>query len=92
MFLPQFTPLCRQFLTYCTPQKSDNTFDNLTYKPKKKRTADVDELTRYLAAVCVDIEDPIAWWLENAHTYPRLSRMALDYLMIPGTLSSFSAL
>jgi hypothetical protein len=27
---------------------------------------------------------PIEWWVRHADTYPRLSRMALDYLSIPG--------
>lgn len=26
---------------------------------------------------------PIEWWIHHADTYPRLSRMALDYLSIP---------
>jgi hAT family C-terminal dimerisation region len=30
-----------------------------------------------------DICDPLAWWRENESNYPRLSRMARDYLAVP---------
>lgn len=29
--------------------------------------------------------NPLRWWYEHRERYPRLSRMALDYLSIPGT-------
>lgn len=45
----------------------------------------VSELDRYLSAPRVkDVEDPLAWWYGNRGTYPRLWRMARDYLTIPG--------
>lgn len=28
--------------------------------------------------------DPLKWWHNNRARYPRVSRMALDYLTIPG--------
>lgn len=40
----------------------------------------------------MDVEhvvDPIAWWYERRDTYPHLSRMALDYLTIPGESDFF---
>ena len=44
-----------------------------------------DELDRYLSAGCIKgVEDPLKWWYENQASYPRLSRMAKDYLTIPG--------
>lgn len=45
-----------------------------------------DELAAYLAAAVENPEDgnALLWWKRNAATYPRLSRMALDYLSIPG--------
>jgi hypothetical protein len=69
-------------------ETSDNIFDNLPSKKKARHSASPDELARYLAAPTVDVDDPIVWWIENATLYPRLSRMALDYLTIPGTSPS----
>ncbi|KAG6838295.1 hypothetical protein C0991_000411 [Blastosporella zonata] len=33
----------------------------------------------------IKIESPLRWWIKHRDTYPRLSRMALDYLSIPAT-------
>jgi hypothetical protein len=44
-----------------------------------------DELDRYLAAAVEEnVTDPLGWWYENRFLYPRLYRMGLDYLTIPG--------
>jgi hAT family C-terminal dimerisation region len=43
-----------------------------------------DELDRYLSTDVEHVTDPLAWWYERRTTYPCLSRMALDYLTIPG--------
>lgn len=43
-----------------------------------------DELKRYLAGEAVPVSDPIQWWQDRRKAYPRLSRMAIDYLTIPG--------
>lgn len=42
-----------------------------------------DELARYLLAPCEDVKDGLMWWYEHRHSYPKLSRMARDYLSIP---------
>jgi hypothetical protein len=42
------------------------------------------ELTRYLAAPPEATVNPLRWWFEHQPIYPRLSRMALDYLSVPG--------
>ncbi|TFK79581.1 hATC-domain-containing protein, partial [Polyporus arcularius HHB13444] len=44
-----------------------------------------DELDRFLRSPIVPTEDPVAWWWDNCREYPRLSRMAMAYLTIPGT-------
>ena len=44
-----------------------------------------DELARYLATPTEATDDPLRWWTERRTLYPCLSRMALDYLSIPGT-------
>ena len=33
-----------------------------------------------------DVSDPIAWWWDHRHAFPRLSLMAFDYLSIPGMI------
>ena len=42
------------------------------------------ELTCYLTTEVKHIADLIAWWYERHGTYFQLSRMALNYLTIPG--------
>jgi hypothetical protein len=42
------------------------------------------ELEKYLNLDTEAVEDPLVWWFEHKHVYPHLSRMALDYLSIPG--------
>jgi len=46
-----------------------------------------DELDSYLATSLEVIApgDAIKWWLDHRSMFPRLSRMAIDYLTIPGT-------
>lgn len=43
-----------------------------------------DELQHYLATDIEDVKDPLMWWYEKRATFPCLSRMARDYLSIPG--------
>jgi hypothetical protein len=43
-----------------------------------------DELDRFLSTDHEYVQDVLMWWFERRHIYPRLSRMALDYLSIPG--------
>ena len=43
------------------------------------------ELDHYLKSACVkNIKYPLKWWFENRGTYPCLSRMARDFVKIPG--------
>lgn len=44
----------------------------------------LDELSRYLNSDPEHVDDVLKWWWERRNTYPRLSRMALNYLTIPG--------
>lgn len=66
--------------------KKDNIFDLLPALAAPKRTV-TDELTSYLTTECEHVPNVITWWHEHRKTYPRLSRMALDYLTIPGTFN-----
>lgn len=43
-----------------------------------------DELARYLGTDPEQVKDVLLWWNEQKPMYPHLSRMALDYLSIPG--------
>lgn len=43
-----------------------------------------DELDRFLSTDPEHVTDPFVWWHEKRFIYPRLHRMALDYLTIPG--------
>ena len=48
-----------------------------------------DELDHYLKMKAVPLDqcpNPIRWWLDRKADYPNLYRMAVDYLIIPGTL------
>jgi hypothetical protein len=54
---------------------------------------DDDELDRYLQLrVAPDpaSPNPIRWWLNHAAAFPNLTRMALNYLIIPGAYCSIS--
>ncbi len=53
---------------------------------KRKRTQEIDEFQIYLLSPTVDVEvDPLQWWKINQYQFPRLSKMAMDYLSIPST-------
>jgi hypothetical protein len=47
-------------------------------KPKLMRLQ--DKLAAYLSTDPKYVEDVLTWWYEKRSTYPRLSRMASDYL------------
>jgi len=64
---------------------SGNIFDNLLSLAPLKSSGVVDEIGLYLSVETENVMDPIKWWCEKRKTYPRLSRMALDYLTIPAT-------
>lgn len=44
-----------------------------------------DELERYLAVPVIGCTDALEWWSDRRTNFPHLSRMALNYLSIPGT-------
>jgi hAT family C-terminal dimerisation region len=42
-------------------------------------------LDRYLKSGRVKgVKDPLEWWMKNSATYPCLSQMVRDFLVIPG--------
>jgi hypothetical protein len=42
------------------------------------------ELDEYLSQPIEKVRDPMKWWWDHRHVYPKLSSMALDYLSVPG--------
>ena len=65
------------------PSTSENMFDNLATlaMPKKELC---DELEKYLGMETEPVLNVLSWWFEHKNVYPCLSRMALNYLSIPG--------
>ena len=49
----------------------------------------VSEIDDYLQLLVEPVSDLLKWWNDNCHVYPFLSRMALDYLSVPGTSACF---
>ena len=48
-----------------------------------------EEFERYLSLPLLNTEiDPLDWWKTNALNFPNLSKMARDYLAVPGTEAS----
>lgn len=66
-----------------TVPTSNNTFDHLPALSAPCQSDLRDELERYLAIDPEEVADALLWWFERKHLYPRLYRMALDYLSIP---------
>jgi hAT family C-terminal dimerisation region len=62
-------------------------FDTLLKTSSKAVTR--DEIDRYLATDTEDVKNVLSWWWERKSLYPCLSRMALDYLSIPGMIYFF---
>jgi hAT family C-terminal dimerisation region len=71
---------------------STNIFDDLpSLKPSDAKEPQ-DELERFLSTERdLNVKDGLPWWVDRKHLYPRLSRMALDYLSIPGKLFSMGS-
>ena len=67
-----------------SPANSKNIFDNLPALQAPKPSELRGELDSYLSTDPEHVTDALVWWYEHKHVYPRLHRMALDYLSIPG--------
>jgi len=64
--------------------QTENIFDHLPALNALKAKELRDELARYLSTDPEQVDDVLLWWHERKSMYPRLSRMALNYLTIPG--------
>jgi hypothetical protein len=74
-------------LTFLQHSSSENIFDALPALSAPPKSELRDELDRYLSTDPEHVTDAFAWWYEKRSVYPRLHRMALDYLTIPGKFS-----
>jgi hypothetical protein len=62
---------------------------DITHAPPTSLSSAAQELTGYLSApVDPAVRDPLKWWWDHRYEYPHLSRMARDYLSIPGEFTS----
>jgi len=59
---------------------------NIILNSSSKPTDLREELDHYLSTDMEGVQNVLAWWWEHCAMYPCLSRMALDYLSIPGKL------
>jgi hAT family C-terminal dimerisation region len=75
-------------------QRSSSTSNNLNNNEnsitsqifKRKRTNEIDEFQIYiLSPTCEEDTNPLQWWKENQNQFPRLAKMAMDFLPIPST-------
>ena len=64
--------------------ESENMFNNLPALSALASTELSSELERYLSTDPEHVSNVLVWWYERRAVYPRLHRMALDYLTIPG--------
>jgi hAT family C-terminal dimerisation region len=54
----------------------------------KKVGSRVSEIEKYLRKPVEHVKDPLKWWETNRCVYPKLARMATDFLSIPGKFLS----
>lgn len=47
---------------------------------------ELHELDEYLLQPIERVRDPVGWWWDHRLVYPKLSKMAFDYLSVPGTV------
>ncbi len=66
-----------------------NIFDTLLQSNTSLSNVAGNELDRYLATGTEQVDNALHWWTERRTLYPHLSRMALDYLSIPGAQNMY---
>lgn len=64
----------------------DGGFGNISIGNKVPKRSEIDI---YLSLAAESVKDPLKWWTDNTQIYPNLSRMARDYLSIPGKSNLF---
>jgi hypothetical protein len=79
---PLLIPNLNDTIQVSTSSEQMNMFDNIM--DITPTSSSDDEIQCYLAADVEDVKDGLMWWHEQRAKFPRLSRMARDYLSIPG--------
>ncbi|KAF4622367.1 hypothetical protein D9613_009167 [Agrocybe pediades] len=64
-----------------------NIFYNLPSLAPPTASELCDKLDQYLSTDPKNVKDALLWWHEKRHTFPKLSCMALDYLLVSGVWS-----
>ena len=59
-------------------------FDTILKSSSSKIVELCSKLDHYLSIDTEIVDNVLLWWWERKSVYPCLSRMALDYLSIPG--------
>jgi hypothetical protein len=80
---PQAKRHCKGLNAFERFTQSTRTADEVATEDEAKSSA--DEYTQWLStpeSADSDVEDPIQYWHAHRHRYPRLSRMALDFLTV----------
>ena len=73
------------FVSRSFQSRNDDTDDSESSSSSSEEEEFVEELDRYLSSGRIKgVKDPLKWWHDNQGSYLRLSRMAKDYLSIPG--------
>ena len=75
-----------QILQEIDHTSSDNIFNALPALSTVSKSL-LDELTQFWSSPTELTLDPLRWWADRQVIYPRLSRMARDYLSVPGKFS-----
>ena len=73
------------FVSRSFQSRNDDINDSESSSSSSEEEEFIEELDRYLSSGRIKgVKDPLKWWHDNQGSYPRLSRMAKDYLSIPG--------
>jgi hAT family C-terminal dimerisation region len=73
-----------------TAKRSKTPDSQASSSGSKESSAELrDELHQYLSTDPEFVDNVLAWWFEKHTMYPCLSRMALDYLTIPGEFNCY---
>ena len=66
-----------------------NIFNTLPTLVKPTLSLSMNELNTYLLTGVENVSDALTWWHEWCTIYPRLARMAINYLTIPGMSAQY---
>jgi hypothetical protein len=62
----------------------DEFADFIDFSVESTVTTATSELDDYFRSPIENVANPLKWWFDKRRTYPNLSRMARDFLSVPG--------